>query len=103
MDGSSSSGGMAGPGHDKGTSHGWGGKVEEEEKEEVAGAGQYTLFAVVSHCGEMNTGHYVAYIKAQDGCWYQCDDAWVTRVDEAVVAACQAYMLFYLHSSFADA
>lgn len=29
--------------------------------------------------------------------WYCCDDAWVHCVEEEVVAACQAYMLFYLN------
>ena len=29
--------------------------------------------------------------------WYCCDDAWIRCVEEEVVAACQAYMLFYLN------
>lgn len=29
------------------------------------------------------------------GHWYQVDDAWVTAVEEGVVRACQAFLLFY--------
>jgi hypothetical protein len=44
-------------------------------------------------------GHYIAYIKC-GGCWYQCDDAYVNLVSEELVAACQAYMLFYIQKQF---
>ncbi len=55
----------------------------------------YDLFGVVSHRGDMQAGHYVAYVKA-GGAWYKCDDAWVMLADGgAEVARCQAYMLFY--------
>ena len=55
----------------------------------------YDLFAVVCHRGSFQGGHYVAYVRAADGRWYLCDDAWVTAADEEVVRNCQAYMLFY--------
>ena len=42
--------------------------------------------------------HSPALFSTQCGaCWYCCDDAWVHQVEEEVVAACQAYMLFYLN------
>jgi hypothetical protein len=44
-------------------------------------------------------GHYIAYIKC-GGCWYQCDDAYVNLVPEELVAASQAYMLFYIQKQF---
>lgn len=54
----------------------------------------YELFGVVSHWGDMSSGHYVAYIKCE-GCWYLLNDPWVVAVSEADVAGVQAYMLFY--------
>ena len=55
----------------------------------------YDLFAVVCHRGTFQGGHYVAYVRASDGNWYLCDDAYVQRVSEEVVRTSQAYMLFY--------
>lgn len=54
----------------------------------------YELFGVVSHTGDMASGHYVSYVKC-DGCWYLINDPWVVAVQEADVAQVQAYMLFY--------
>jgi hypothetical protein len=54
----------------------------------------YELFGVVSHHGDMASGHYVSYVKC-DGHWYLVNDPWVVAVSEADVAAVQAYMLFY--------
>lgn len=54
----------------------------------------YELFGVVSHWGDMSSGHYVSYIKC-DGAWYLINDPWVVAVSEADVAGVQAYMLFY--------
>lgn len=55
----------------------------------------YDLYAVVCHRGTFQGGHYVAYVRCQDGKWYLCDDAYVAPVSEDVVKNCQAYMLFY--------
>ncbi|PSC74502.1 ubiquitin carboxyl-terminal hydrolase 22 [Micractinium conductrix] len=55
----------------------------------------YDLYAVVCHKGSFQGGHYIAYVKAADGRWYLCDDAWVTAADEEAVRNCQAYLLFY--------
>jgi len=54
----------------------------------------YELFGVVSHWGDMSSGHYVAYVKCE-GAWYLLNDPWVVAVSEADVAGVQAYMLFY--------
>lgn len=59
----------------------------------------YQLFGVVSHRGDMQGGHYVAYIKCE-GFWYQCDDAYVTLVTEADVTKCEAYMLYYAQKAY---
>ena len=68
----------------------------------IAGASPYDLRAVVEHRGlqwdptSTNAGHYVAFVRAQDSRWYECDDARSPRlrtVEE--VRRAQAYMLFY--------
>lgn len=58
----------------------------------------YELFGVVSHHGDMSSGHYVSYVRA-GGAWYLMNDPWVVPVSEADVAAAQAYLLFYRSSS----
>lgn len=54
----------------------------------------YDLFAVVEHCGSMESGHYIAYVQWQ-GAWFRCDDHQVTRAEPITVATAQAYLLFY--------
>jgi len=54
----------------------------------------YELSAVVAHMGQLEGGHYVAYVRMGRE-WYKCDDAWVTRVHESVVRQSQAYLLYY--------
>lgn len=55
----------------------------------------YDLFAVVTHSGRLDSGHYIAYLKGE-GEWYKCDDACVTKVDEETVQGSQVYLLFYV-------
>lgn len=55
----------------------------------------YDLFAVVTHSGRLDSGHYIAYLKGE-GDWYKCDDACVTKVDEETVKGSQVYLLFYV-------
>ncbi|KAE9601777.1 putative ubiquitinyl hydrolase 1 [Lupinus albus] len=56
---------------------------------------EFELFAVVTHSGKLDAGHYVTYLRLNNQ-WYKCDDAWVTRVDENIVRAAQGYMMFYV-------
>ncbi|XP_031279713.1 ubiquitin C-terminal hydrolase 22 [Pistacia vera] len=56
---------------------------------------EFEIFAVVTHSGMLDAGHYVTYLRLKKQ-WYKCDDAWVTEVDEGVVRASQCYMLFYV-------
>ncbi|KAG6522213.1 hypothetical protein ZIOFF_019351 [Zingiber officinale] len=53
------------------------------------------LFAVVTHSGNLDAGHYLTYLRLS-GQWYRCDDAWITHVKESMVRSSQAYMLFYV-------
>jgi uncharacterized UBP type Zn finger protein len=56
----------------------------------------YDLYAVVNHHGEMNTGHYTAYIRTSETTWYLFDDAKVSLVKEKEVLESQAYLLLYI-------
>lgn len=56
---------------------------------------EFELFAVVTHSGKLDAGHYVTYLRLSNQ-WYKCDDAWVTQVDEDIVRAAQGYMMFYV-------
>ncbi|XP_028787962.1 ubiquitin C-terminal hydrolase 22-like [Neltuma alba] len=58
-------------------------------------ASEFELFAVVTHSGKLDAGHYVTYLRLGNQ-WYKCDDAWVTQVDENIVRAAQGYMMFYV-------
>ncbi|KAI9183362.1 hypothetical protein H9P43_004279 [Blastocladiella emersonii ATCC 22665] len=54
----------------------------------------YTLYSVIHHKGQLNTGHYTVYIYNR-GHWFRIDDDKVTRVDEDEAAGTNAYMCFY--------
>ncbi|XP_047067818.1 ubiquitin C-terminal hydrolase 22-like isoform X1 [Lolium rigidum] len=59
---------------------------------------EFEIFAVITHSGKLDAGHYVTYLRLNNQ-WYRCDDAWVTRVDEHTVRTSQAYMLFYVQKT----
>lgn len=56
---------------------------------------EFELFAVVTHAGKLDAGHYVTYLRLSNQ-WYKCDDAWITQVNENIVRAAQGYMMFYV-------
>ncbi|GAV89160.1 UCH domain-containing protein/zf-UBP domain-containing protein [Cephalotus follicularis] len=56
---------------------------------------EFELFAVVTHSGKLDAGHYVTYLRLSNQ-WYKCDDAWITKVNENIVRAAQGYMMFYV-------
>lgn len=55
----------------------------------------YELFGIICHLGNVNTGHYLAYVKTADSLWFKFDDGTVTRVSEKEVKKVNGYMLFY--------
>lgn len=59
---------------------------------------EFELFAVVTHSGKLDSGHYVSFLRLNK-CWYKCDDAWITRVSEDHVRGSQAYMLYYVQKT----
>ncbi|RWR84367.1 ubiquitin carboxyl-terminal hydrolase 22-like protein [Cinnamomum micranthum f. kanehirae] len=56
---------------------------------------EFELFAMVSHIGKLESGHYVTYLRLMNQ-WYKCDDAWITEVSERFVRASQGYMMYYV-------
>ncbi|KAG6740971.1 hypothetical protein POTOM_056443 [Populus tomentosa] len=56
---------------------------------------EFELFAVVTHTGKLDSGHYVTYLRLSNQ-WYKCDDSWITQVNENIVRAAQGYMMFYV-------
>ncbi|XP_022999050.1 ubiquitin carboxyl-terminal hydrolase 22-like [Cucurbita maxima] len=56
---------------------------------------EFELFAVITHKGKLDAGHYVTYLRLSNQ-WYKCDDAWITQVNENIVRAAQGYMMFYV-------
>ena len=56
----------------------------------------YDLYAVSNHIGNMNGGHYFAFVKSQtNNKWYCADDDNITEMEESDVLTQNAYMLFY--------
>ncbi|XAR66848.1 Ubiquitinyl hydrolase 1 [Bertholletia excelsa] len=66
---------------------------EEDTSSELSS--EFELFAVITHSGKLDAGHYVTYLRLSNQ-WYKCDDAWITRVNENIVRAAQGYMIFYV-------
>lgn len=56
----------------------------------------YDLTGVVVHHGSTtHSGHYIAYVKAPNGIWYEMNDSSVSQVSVNRVLQAQAYLLFY--------
>ena len=55
----------------------------------------YDLFGIAVHHGNMQNGHYTAFVR-QQASWYHCDDAMIQPATAQTVRACKAYMLFYV-------
>ncbi|ONK76708.1 uncharacterized protein A4U43_C03F31300 [Asparagus officinalis] len=61
-------------------------------------ASEFELFAMISHSGKLEAGHYITYLRLNNQ-WFKCDDAWIVHVTENTVRASQAYMLFYVQKT----
>ncbi|PON68359.1 Ubiquitinyl hydrolase [Parasponia andersonii] len=73
----------------------FGNRIFAFEGDESDMSTDFEVFAVVTHSGTLESGHYVTYLRLSDQ-WYKCDDAWITEVDEGIVRASQCYMMFYV-------
>ncbi|ORY29156.1 hypothetical protein BCR39DRAFT_481921 [Naematelia encephala] len=64
----------------------------------------YDLFAVVTHEGKLDNGHYWADVLSSESAeWWHCDDDKVTPTTLSAVLSQKAYMLFYVKRSLAYA
>uniref|UniRef100_A0A2P2IUE6 ubiquitinyl hydrolase 1 n=1 Tax=Rhizophora mucronata TaxID=61149 RepID=A0A2P2IUE6_RHIMU len=73
----------------------FGNRIFSFASEEPNISAEFEIFAVITHSGILESGHYVTYLRIRNQ-WYKCDDAWITEVDEGIVRASQCYMLFYV-------
>jgi ubiquitin carboxyl-terminal hydrolase 36/42 len=54
------------------------------------------LFGVVVHFGHStHGGHYQAYVKGENGPWYECDDECIRKITPETVMEQEGYLLFY--------
>ncbi|XP_037930663.1 ubiquitin carboxyl-terminal hydrolase 32 isoform X2 [Teleopsis dalmanni] len=57
---------------------------------------KYKLYAVVSHSGMLNGGHYVSYAANQNGSWYCYNDSSCREItNQPTIDPSSAYLLFY--------
>lgn len=57
---------------------------------------EYNLFATIVHSGySPESGHYYAYIKDAMGCWYCCNDSYVSLSTLQGVLSEKVYILFF--------
>lgn len=58
---------------------------------------RFELYGLVEHFGTHRDGHYVAYTRtaAEPARWHRFSDAKVSEVEDHVVCAAQAFLLFY--------
>ncbi|THD20232.1 Ubiquitin carboxyl-terminal hydrolase 22 [Fasciola hepatica] len=56
---------------------------------------RYSLYAVLNHSGQTNSGHYTAYIRSGPGSWCLCDDQKIVAVSLEHVLQTDAYVLLY--------
>jgi len=70
-----------------------------EKSNEVKG--RYKLQGIVNHLGNLNNGHYIAWLYNEDmKCWLEYNDSVITRVDDKEIAnfaqgSPEPYILFY--------
>lgn len=55
---------------------------------------RYQLYGIIEHQGQLNSGHYIAYVLKPAG-WYRCSDSHVELTTLDRVLRADAYMLFY--------
>ncbi|KAL7001793.1 Ubiquitin C-terminal hydrolase 22 [Sarracenia purpurea var. burkii] len=73
----------------------FGNRIFAFEGDESDISADFEVFAVVTHSGILESGHYVTYLHLKSQ-WYKCDDAWITEVDKEVVRASQSYLIYYV-------
>ena len=55
----------------------------------------YDLYGVCNHSGGVLGGHYTAYVKNENGKWYEFNDTAVNEIAPAKVVSQKSYCFFY--------
>ena len=63
---------------------------------------KYTLYGIGNHYGSINFGHYYAYIKINDGKWYEFNDSKVSEYTINSRNSSEAYVLFYKKNYYSN-
>ena len=71
-------------------------KVPITSESEVSFSNKYSLVATINHSGNLNNGHYWAFIKSGADGWYSCNDKVVTKTKVKVLNNKSSYILFYV-------
>lgn len=77
--------------------------VQREDITNITKSNVYSLYAMCLHIGGESTdsGHYLAYCRAANGCWYRFDDEYVAPITDIEVEVQKSevqenvYLLFY--------
>ncbi|KAH9503862.1 Ubiquitin carboxyl-terminal hydrolase 32 [Bulinus truncatus] len=69
-------------------------RLKEFDKEDYTNV-RYKLYAMSCHTGILGGGHYVAYAKNTNDCWYCYNDSSCKEVPEHQLDKNSAYILFY--------
>lgn len=57
---------------------------------------QYRLITMIVREGRLiNHGHYIAYVRNEEGTWYKTDDTLIYKVNDEVVMNSCPYVMFY--------
>lgn len=70
--------------------------ADHDPAHDIQGDKVFELFAVVSHIGSVNTGHYIVLVKNGSGQWFKFDDSVILLVSQDEVTNTTAYLLFYI-------
>ncbi|TGZ68049.1 hypothetical protein CRM22_004470 [Opisthorchis felineus] len=69
--------------------------LHQVDGDRSAWSDRYSLYAVLNHSGQTNSGHYTAYIRSGPGSWCLCDDQKIVSVSLEHVLQTDAYVLLY--------
>jgi ubiquitin C-terminal hydrolase len=57
---------------------------------------QFELFGMINHTGhDLNRGHFLSYVRCENGVWCSADDSRVVRITAKAVLMSKPYILFY--------
>ena len=55
----------------------------------------YELYGIVNHLGNINNGHYTAFVKNSENNWHHYDDEVIKKYLMKVLKTQYVYCLFY--------